>query len=399
MAAQFSRTLRSLRDDRAAPSLGGVVAAAVVLGAWVAWFTLAKVQLVETSTAARVESTGETHPVQSVVTGRVVASHLELDRAVDVGEVLVELDSSSEQLALTEAKGRRAGEQRQVDLLKSELSSEEAAQFEDWRASSAALAVSRAHEREAEAMAKLAGEESSRLGALNAHGDLGEMEALRAATEATGRQAAAEASASDSRRMSWDMRKRGSEQRATIARLYRDMAVLEGDVAQLGTQIERLEVEIEHHRVRSPASGRIGEIKPLPVGAVVQSGSVLASVVPPGELRVVAEFAAASAIGRLEPGASAQIRLDGFPWTEYGVLHATLTSVGSEARQGNVRAELRLDPTSTARVPVRHGLTGVVEVEVERVTPARLVLRTVGAAMAPAHGTAQPDGPPLAEQP
>ena len=77
-------------------------------------------------------------------------------------------------------------------------------------------------------------------------------------------------------------------------------------------------------------------------------------------------------------GQSARIRLDGFPWTQFGSLTATVTQVAGEVRDGRVRVELVVHPTSDSRIPMEHGLPGTVEVEIERVSPATLVLRAAG---------------------
>ncbi|HBL26462.1 MAG TPA: hypothetical protein DD490_06475, partial [Acidobacteria bacterium] len=52
--------------------------------------------------------------------------------------------------------------------------------------------------------------------------------------------------------------------------------------------------------------------------------------------------------------------------------------LGSEPRDGRIRVELTLRPRPGSRLPLQHGLPGTVEVEVEKVSPAVLVLRTVG---------------------
>jgi membrane fusion protein (multidrug efflux system) len=52
--------------------------------------------------------------------------------------------------------------------------------------------------------------------------------------------------------------------------------------------------------------------------------------------------------------------------------------VANEARDGAIRVELRLVPEALTTIPLQHGLPGTVEVEVERVSPAALVLRGVG---------------------
>src|SRR5262249_3921841 len=101
--------------------------------------------------------------------------------------------------------------------------------------------------------------------------------------------------------------------------------------------------------------------------------------VPGGEVRLVADFAPADALGRVRPGQRARFRLDGFPWTQYGAIPARVERVANELRNGFVRVELAIERGNDARVPVEHGLPGTVEVEIERVAPAVLVLRAAGA--------------------
>jgi membrane fusion protein (multidrug efflux system) len=72
------------------------------------------------------------------------------------------------------------------------------------------------------------------------------------------------------------------------------------------------------------------------------------------------------------------MRLDGFPWTEFGALDATVVEVASEVRDGLARVQLSVDAPASARVPIEHGLPGIVDVTVEHATPLALVLRTVG---------------------
>jgi hypothetical protein len=75
-----------------------------------------------------------------------------------------------------------------------------------------------------------------------------------------------------------------------------------------------------------------------------------------------------------------RLRLDGFPWTEYGELRGTVVSVASEAVGGSLRVECSLDPTSAPAIPLAHGLVGTLELEVDRLSPRR-----------PAHPRRRPD--------
>ena len=124
--------------------------------------------------------------------------------------------------------------------------------------------------------------------------------------------------------------------------------------------------------------GHLGEVASLQPGAVVRQGDTLGVVLPAGALRVVATFLPAIALGRVQPGQPARLRLDGFPWAQYGSLAGTVTSVATEARDGVIRVECRLEPGRPTAIPLQHGLPGTVEVEVERISPATLVLREAG---------------------
>ena len=61
-----------------------------------------------------------------------------------------------------------------------------------------------------------------------------------------------------------------------------------------------------------------------------------------------------------------------------GSLMATVARVSSEVRDGGVRVELTIDPGQHTSIPMQHGLPGSVEVAVERISPARLMMRLAG---------------------
>jgi len=76
-------------------------------------------------------------------------------------------------------------------------------------------------------------------------------------------------------------------------------------------------------------------------------------------------------------GQPARVRLEGFPWTQYGSPTAIVASVAGEPRDGTIRVELTLDGRHSS-IPLQHGLPAEVDVEVDRMSPAALVLRSIG---------------------
>jgi membrane fusion protein (multidrug efflux system) len=69
--------------------------------------------------------------------------------------------------------------------------------------------------------------------------------------------------------------------------------------------------------------------------------------------------------------------LHGFPWAQYGVIDATVQSAAREVRDGRVRVEFAV-VRGAPLIPLQHGLPGTLEVHVEDLTPAELVLRAAG---------------------
>ena len=61
------------------------------------------------------------------------------------------------------------------------------------------------------------------------------------------------------------------------------------------------------------------------------------------------------------------------------MLHAVVTHVASEPRDGTARVELLIAGENTPTIPIQHGLPGAIDVEVERVAPWVLLVRSMGA--------------------
>ena len=376
MSSPFSRSLRALDAERSRGWLPLGVAAGLVL-AWAAWFLLARVPLYETSAVARLEAAAAAHPVDARTDGRIVAVHLPVGVRVRAGDVLVELEADAERLALEEARARLAALGPEIAAVRRELEAEAGAIEVERRAAVVARDEARAFMREAEATLRYAAEEAGRVGRLRAEGIAPEQDDSRARAELDRRRAAVDAAAASVARIETDRQTRESDRLVRIQRLRGTLSRLEGEASTAAASIRRLEHEVERRVLRAPVDGRIAEAADLRVGAVLEEGDRLAAVVPDGPLRVVAQFAPAAAIGRLHPGQPGRVRLLGFPWAEYGSLEATVTGVSHEVRDGLVRVEMAVGAMPPA-LPVSHALPGSVEVEVERVRPAWLVLRTLG---------------------
>lgn len=388
-ATTFIRFLHALNADGFRPSLGGILLAFVLLGAWAAWLALARVTLYEVTETARLEAAEAGYSVDAPVAGRVASTSLAIGREVKEGEVLAELETKEQQLQLSEESARLASIAPQIAALEAEVASEQRAVGEARQAGRVALDEARARIDEAESSARFAEEEARRLKGLYAEGVIAELVAMRAAAEAASRRAATETLKHAHKRLEREQQTQETERRVRVEKLLREKTELDALRSTSAAVIGRLRNEVSRRVIRAPASGQLGEVTTSKAGAVLREGDKLGTVVPSGELKIIAEFPP-SAIGRVTPGQTARMRLTSFPWTQYGSLPALVTKVAGEARGGTIRVELVVSPDSSSLIPMQHGLPGTVEVAVERVSPAVLLLRAVKFLTRPSGARARP---------
>ncbi len=376
MPAPFSQTMRALHAAR--PAWAGLALTVLLLIAWAIWFFGSRVSVYAVSYAARLEIEQAAHPVVSPVNGQVVEAHMMLGADVDADVVLFELDAVPLSLQREEEQARRAGLEAQLDALRREIAAEQQALADARQVGQSAYEEAQARYEEAQAASQLANQERDRMQRLHEQGHVSDAEFERVQSEAEQQRLAAEARRRTVARLEAQQRSTESDRRALMARLNQDAAVLERQLATTQAQVKQLDHEVERHRVRAPVGGRLAQMQPLRKGSVVQAGDTLGVVVQPGALRVVAYFLPSAAFGRVRPGQAAQLRLHGFPWTQYGSVKATVERVASEALSEGVRVEFSIDADGATRIPLQHGLPGSIEVEVERMSPAMLVLQAAG---------------------
>jgi multidrug resistance efflux pump len=366
--------------------------AAAAIGAWVAWGWLSSITVYEVSSQARLEVDRAVRAVEAPVGGRVVESRMVLGQDVVAGEILLRLDSDTEQYALREEREKLTALDPELAALRAQVTSLTQARQEEDRAAVAAAEETRARLREAEAPARYAEQEMDRVERLHAERLISERDYQQGRAEAQRTRAAAESLRLSLTRMEQEQKTRDRDRAAALDQIQAQIARLEGETRGSQAAVMRLTAVAEREVVRAPASGRLGEVAPLRPGSVVQPGQRIGVVVPSGRLIAVAQFAPASAIGRIRPGQSARLRLDGFPWAQYGTVDAQVARVADEIRDGGVRVEFGVASPSNPAIKMEHGLPGSIEVAVERVAPLTLLLRAAGALQAAPMAAAQAGG-------
>lgn len=377
MSSPFAHTLRSLEVDGARGARALVVLAVVLLGAWSAWLLLARIPVTEVSDDARVQVDAAGHELAVAIAGRVLTVRVGVGEHVAAGEVVVELDDRDTRLALELAREHADSLATVVEQRKREIAAEREAIEAVELASGAAVAEARARVDQALAAARLAETELAEIVALR-ESEIGTASELRR-SEATAeqRRAITRELRSASTRERFEQDREVRDRLATIIRIETVIASLEVELAGARGTVETLLAELEHHRVRAPIDGVIGEIDSIERGSWLDRGEVVGMVVPTGELEIVAQFEPSAAIGRIALDQKATLRLAGFPWTQYGAIEARVARVSSELRDGKVRVELDIISVPPA-ILLEHALPGSLEVEVEQASPASLLLRAAG---------------------
>jgi len=378
MPTPFSKTLRSLKQSSpvgAAVRLAGAIAILAALGFWM---LRVPVSVFETTGDARLEVDSAASSVQAPMTGRVVMVDLALGKVVHKGDVLVRLDSNSEQLQVREEETRMDALQPEINGLEAQIGAERSAGADEQRASQAAIDEANLKVHEAETPAQTAEKERRRAEELRKEGVISAQDFEKATSEAQRLQATVATLHSGPDRLAREQVTRDRQRAVRIAEIETQIAKLRQGRAGVTASIQRADYDVDRRVLRAPVDGVIGEAVALTPGSVLQEGAHIASIIPVGKLRIVAFFPPQAAHGHMHTGSPAKLRLTGYPWTEFGVVEAQVAEVAGEDSEGKTRVELDVLPSPTLRATLRHGMPGELEVETERITPMELVMRSSG---------------------
>jgi len=370
--------MRRLEADGSRRTVVLLATIVLIITLWAGWLAKARISVYASTGVARLEVNQENHPVDAPVIGRISVAHLTAGQRVNAGDLLLELDANPERLERSQARAKLAPSAQQLRSLDEELQAEQRAIEVEQHSAEAANIQALAQAQEATAAADLAADEAKRLADLQRRGLVSELDALRGRKQAEERQSEALGAASAAQRVMRDLAAKEQDRLGRIARLRNEVAEIEGGRSEAVAASERLDYQIGQRQVRAPVAGTVAEVAPIKIGRMVQPGERICTIVPDGTLKVVALFRPSVALGRIRNGQPARVRLEGFPWTQYGSARATVISVSGEVRDGQVRVDLSLVPSVDSTIPFQHGLPAEVQVEIEQTSPAALVLRSIG---------------------
>ena len=100
-------------------------------------------------------------------------------------------------------------------------------------------------------------------------------------------------------------------------------------IGQLTAKLNEAELQLRYRNVIAPASGIVFEPK-AGVDGVIGGGEVLLTIIPQEGLKAKV-YVANKDIGFVKTGQKANVRVDAFPFTQYGELKGTVSQIGADA--------------------------------------------------------------------
>lgn len=132
------------------------------------------------------------------------------------------------------------------------------------------------------------------------------------------------------REVEGEMEKNAVDRLRQKAILEQSIQQLQGELSELRSKLTELSVNIRYQDLRSPVDGVVFDLKPKGQGFVAQTSEPVMKIVPFSALQAKVEIDS-SDIGFVRVGRPAEISIDSFPSTDFGVLQGSLSSIGSDA--------------------------------------------------------------------
>jgi len=170
-----------------------------------------------------------------------------------------------------------------------------------------------------------------------------------------------------------------------IAIIEQALEQIKGELADLGSKLTELQVNIRYQDVRSPVDGVVFDLKPTGPGFVAQGSEPVMKIVPFSALQAKVEIES-SDIGFVRVGRPADISIDSFPATDFGVLLGTVKGIGSDALPPDERNQTYRFPATIAldtqqlmlksgkSLPLQVGMSLTANIKLRKVTYLQLLL-------------------------
>jgi hemolysin D len=170
-----------------------------------------------------------------------------------------------------------------------------------------------------------------------------------------------------------------------LAILGQGIRELQTNLAELRSKLIELNVNIRYQALTSPVDGVVFELKPKAKGFVAQTSEPVLKVVPRDKLEARVEVPSKD-IGFVSVDKPADISIDSFPSSDFGVIKGRVRKIGSDALPPDqlknfyrVPVDIALDSQSLtlkdgSQLPLQVGMSLTANVKLRKVTYLQLLL-------------------------
>jgi hemolysin D len=152
--------------------------------------------------------------------------------------------------------------------------------------------------------------------------------------------------------------------------LFEELAKAEQKAGGLMEDIKKAEERTKLQLLTAPVEGTVQQLAVHTVGGVVTPAQVLAVVVPVDSHLEIEAMVSNRDIGFIRPGQQAEIKVDTFNFTRYGLLHGTVLNVSQDAivrdKPENKNNDKILNADSTSSGPKGEGLDYAARVSLDQ---------------------------------
>ncbi|MBZ9797252.1 HlyD family type I secretion periplasmic adaptor subunit [Mesorhizobium sp. ES1-4] len=152
--------------------------------------------------------------------------------------------------------------------------------------------------------------------------------------------------------------------------LFDDLAKAEQKAAGLAQDMVKAEHRAKMQTLSAPVDGVVQQLAVHTIGGVVTPAQSLAVVVPADAALEIEAMVSNSDVGFVSPGQEAEIKVDTFNFTRYGLLHGHVLGVSRDAVNNDKRDDASREPPSAAQSSTAgtsgQGLAYVARVSLDR---------------------------------
>lgn len=150
--------------------------------------------------------------------------------------------------------------------------------------------------------------------------------------------------------------------------LQKELADIRSRIAQLQPNLDKSNYKEGLMELKAPQDGVIKDLATTTVGAVVQPGTVVLTLVPQGE-HLFADVAIKNEdVGFVRVGQTAQIKLATYPFQRYGMLSGKVVHISADATETKAGANVTTNGTGAAEGNSPAGATYKARIQLEHQT-------------------------------